>query len=57
MERAAQPSRFFMCKRSKIARIAPLLQKEQPMLDASLVILTITAFAVMIGYAHLCERL
>lgn len=54
MERAA---RFFMCKRSKIARIAPLLQKEQPMLDASLVILTITAFAVMIGYAHLCERL
>lgn len=58
MERALQPSRFFMCRRSKIGRIdQPLSPKEEAMPDASMVILMVASFALMIGYARLCERL
>lgn len=58
MERAVQPSRFFMCRRSKIGRIdQPLSPKEEAMLDASMLILMLASFALMIGYACLCEQL
>ena len=47
-----------MCKCSKIGRIdQPLSPKEEAMLDASMVALMAASFALMIGYARLCERL